>query len=411
MLQVLGELDPRYGLDPDTRWMSTLRPSHSPHLRRGLADTLAIMGARGATVQVAGQPIEQWATRIVRKLLESANSDWRIWASLETLLSTIVQAAPATFLDAVDAGLRQDQPILKLFQESTHGFFGSSPYTGLLFALELLSWSEEHLAHTTLVLATLTRFDPGGTLSNRPRSSLSGTFFLRHPQTAASWERQLEILKMLLDREPGPGWQLHADVLPSQGLMIVRPKPQWCDWVPATDPTLTNGEYRGRIRDVVMQMLSVVGTDGTRWSDLIGRSTMCRKRFMKLSSSAWKTLVLLNFPIPTELQSGQLFGSSSRGIAVFLTPNGRFQVNTSIGWRSSIRDLNQRTLSHVMDGSLRTMCISLLEERRTGRRRNELLPKLAPMQFTLFATRAASPAWSNCENVSRVRINLAWHSA
>ena len=279
VLQVLGELDPRYGLDLDTRWMSTLSPSYSPHLRRGLADTLAIMGARGATVQVAGQPIEQRATRIVRGLLESANSDWRIWASLETLLPTIVQAAPATFLDAVDAGLRQDQPILRLFQESTHGFFGSSPYTGLLFALELLSWSEEHLAHTALVLASLTRLDPGGTLSNRPRSSLSGTFFLLHPQTAAPWERQLQIFKTLLDREPRTGWQAHTDVLPSQGLVMVRPKPQWRDWAPATVPTLTVDEYRGRIRDVVMQMLSVVGIDGARWSDLIRALTKVPTEF------------------------------------------------------------------------------------------------------------------------------------
>ena len=156
-----------------------------------------------------------------------------------------------------------------MFQESTHGYWGSSPYTGLLFALDLLRWSEEHLSRTALVLATLTRLDPGGTLINRPRRSLFETFFLGHPQTAAPCERQLEILKMLLHREPGPGWQVHADVLSAQSAVIVRSKSQWRDWVPATDPTLTGAEYRGRIRDVAMQMLSVVGTDGARWSDLI----------------------------------------------------------------------------------------------------------------------------------------------
>src|SRR5207244_216073 len=136
------------------------------------------MGARSASVSVAGASVPQWADRIVRKLLQRANEDWRIWASLSSRLSLLAEAAPTEFLAAAEQGLSGDQTLMNLFADQGHPLFSSSPHTGLLWALERLSWSPDHLARASAALAKLARLDPGGKGGNRPRGSLRDTFLL-----------------------------------------------------------------------------------------------------------------------------------------------------------------------------------------------------------------------------------------
>lgn len=267
---VFGAPDPRFDVAQDKRWLSLERPPHSPALRQGLAETLAVMGARGATVHVGGSPADRWAAAIVRTLLERANADWRLWASLSHQLPLLAEAAPEEFLAAAEQGLTGDRPLLNLFQEQGDPLFSSSPHTGLLWALERLAWSPEHLARTALVLATLARLDPGGRLANRPAASLRDTFLLWYPQTAAAWDRQRQILRMLLEREPAAGWQLHADLLPRPlDSSTSEARPEWRDWASDEAPEVTPSEYVRRIRDVVTDMLASVGTNGRRWQSLI----------------------------------------------------------------------------------------------------------------------------------------------
>jgi hypothetical protein len=267
---VLAGQDPRLDSPVEQRWMSTARAPHSSALREGLAETLSIMGARGVSTFVAGASLGQWAQVIVRRLLERANADWRIWASLSRQLPLLAEAAPAEFLSAIDEGLAGDQPLMQLFRDQGDPLFSATPHTGLLWALERLAWSPDHIAKAALALAKLERLDPGGKTSNRPRGSLRETFLLWHPQTAASWVQQLQVLRMLLDREPAAGWRVHADILPRfHDHSMDRSRPKWRDWAPDELPSITIGEHVARIQGVVFQMLSVVGKDAERWSDLI----------------------------------------------------------------------------------------------------------------------------------------------
>ena len=80
VLAVLGSVDPAFDLRSDQRWMAAALdrvPAHSGLLRDGLATTLVIMavhGAEGPSLALARETPE----RIVRKLLEAANADWRL---------------------------------------------------------------------------------------------------------------------------------------------------------------------------------------------------------------------------------------------------------------------------------------------------------------------------------------------
>lgn len=279
VLEVLGAPDPRFDLPDDQRWMARVlrhTPRHSGLLREGLADTLAIMGARGdVTLPSAGVLARDYASRILRRLLERANEDWRVWASLSHSLSLLAEASPDMFLSAVGDGVAGEHPVLlNLFSESGNPLFSSSPHTGLLWALETLAWDPRHLGHTALLLAKLARLDPGGHLTNRPQNSLHDVFRLWLPQTTATLEQRLRVIDALREREPDVAWKLMSQLLPEHHeIGRYTPKPRWHaqrrEWEPDEAPHVTQGEYIRAIREIVMRMLDDAGESGPHWSDLI----------------------------------------------------------------------------------------------------------------------------------------------
>jgi hypothetical protein len=66
------------------------------------------------------------------------------------VLPTLAEASPGSFLDAVDTGLDNGglNAVFDPQAESTP--FASPTHTGLLWALEALAWSPEHLGSATL---------------------------------------------------------------------------------------------------------------------------------------------------------------------------------------------------------------------------------------------------------------------
>lgn len=176
VLDVLGVPDPRFDLPSDQRWMASVLgspPRHSNLLYEGLADTLALMGACGdMPLPLSGIPIRDYVAGIIRQLLERANSDWRIWASLSSSLPLLAEGAPNEFLTALENDLSKDQPVLlNLFSDKAEGIFNFPLYTGLLCALESLAWNPDYFSHAVLILARLARLNPEDMVNNRPMDS------------------------------------------------------------------------------------------------------------------------------------------------------------------------------------------------------------------------------------------------
>ena len=84
--RTLGVPDPKFDLPAEEQWWAAAKgavPHTSEELNEALAETLAMLGSRGNSTEVsAGATAADYAEGIVRKLLERANADWRIWASL-----------------------------------------------------------------------------------------------------------------------------------------------------------------------------------------------------------------------------------------------------------------------------------------------------------------------------------------
>jgi hypothetical protein len=273
VMEALGTPDPRYDLPARERWMAAVRGAvsrHSAVLRAGLADTLAIMGARGDTLQIAaGTSARDYATYLVRRLLKQANADWRIWASLSSSLSLLAEAAPDAFLSVVEEGHGAGPILVRLFTQGEDGLFGDAPYAGLLWALETLAWSREHLSLATLALARLAGSIPGE-VRNRPQQSLRAVFLLWHPQTPAPLDQRLAVIDMLRQRQAEVAWVLLRDLIPKQlDIGGNTPKPRWREWAPESVQTVTHEELDRGVREVASRMLSDVGRRGSRWQDLI----------------------------------------------------------------------------------------------------------------------------------------------
>lgn len=271
VLEVLGVHDPALDLPNEKRWYAGIlgrKRAHSGLLQAGLANTLALMGARGDAIRTTDGSLRDTAVRCVHRLLDT--TDWRVWASLP--LPLLGEAAPTEFLSAVERGVRGEAPLLVrvLAAETEEPLFGSSPHVGLLWALESLAWSEQFLARSALALATLTRLDPGGKLANRPLASLEGIFLPWFPQTAASLDTRLHAIDSLRRQEPDVAWKVMLRSLPKyHDVEHPSARPQWQEWAPEREVRVLRSEYSKTIDALVARILEDVGLIGTRWAQLI----------------------------------------------------------------------------------------------------------------------------------------------
>ncbi len=276
-VEVLSENDPRYDLPPDERWRAGLHdklPKYSGQLRTGIAETLALLGAKSdsSLIQDAVEPTRR-AERVVRQLLTESTT-WKQWASLGSLLSVLAEASPEAFLNAVEADLRSKKPQLpELFLDEGEPLFSSCTYAGLLWALETLAWDSSLLTPVSLAFAHLERIAPKGRWANYPITCLQEIFLPWLPQTTASVEQRIKVLKVLTRKVPDIGWRLLLDLLPTLSGISIRStltsRPHWRDWALSWSQRVTNMECWQQVEACAGLLVDLVGTDTERWIQLI----------------------------------------------------------------------------------------------------------------------------------------------
>ncbi len=250
---VLAEVDPALDLPLDERPMASLRALsmvHSEALRRGLAESLALLGSNPqALTSVRQNRVTAVPFVVVRGLLGDAS--WQKWATLDRLLPELAEAAPEAFLDGVEAALRLSPcPIRGLFEQEGGGILGRTYTSGLLWALETLAWSPDHFVRVCVLLGRMASIDPGGQWSNRPINSLTTILLPWLPQTTASLSRRIAALNALLEDVPEVAWQLLLSLLP-RAHQVATPsrRPTWRTWIPeAWSGRVTRGQYAEQVR-------------------------------------------------------------------------------------------------------------------------------------------------------------------
>jgi len=289
---VLGAVDPRLDLAPEDRWNAVIHgkvPIHSEDLRQGLARSLALLGARGDDVRLAGgRTARQWSERVVWRLFRRANEaeSVHLWASIEGVLPLLAEAAPDVFLRAVAEGTAGKEPLLRdMFQDRTDDWNVSSPHTGLLWALECVAWSPVHLGFAAELLARLAELDPGGRLSNRPATSLNDVFRPWMPQTSASAQTRVATLNALSGRHSDVVWQVLLNSLPElRSVGLENAKPRFRDWAREADREITYAEYDEVVDALAGRVVGLATEQPARWAAVV-------ERFDRLPSTAREAVV------------------------------------------------------------------------------------------------------------------------
>lgn len=276
---VLAEGDPALDLPREERWRASIEGKtrrYSRDLRRGLAQSLALLGVYGETVTLPGGASgPDFANYLVRKLLEWATSDstGQAWQSLADILPLLAEAGPDAFLTGVAAGTAGEYPLLAtMFQDSADDsgiFSGGTPHTYLLWALECVSWSADHFGRAADLLARLDEIDPGGRMSNRPAASLAAIFRPWHPDNSVDPDRQITVLDMLRRKHPDAAWKLECSMLPeSHGTHFPISAPTFRTWKP-DNLSVTWGEFWKMTTAAVERCIEDAGENAQRWSTIL----------------------------------------------------------------------------------------------------------------------------------------------
>lgn len=277
-LVVLGEVDPRLGFDAGQRMLADIKGEHvarhSERLRDGMAQAAALLSGRGARPSPTGLVAASFSITMIERLLRQANTDASggLWSSLSNQLPSLAEAAPDGFLDALAEGLAiEPSPVLAMFTDTPHSSpitSPSSPHTGLLWALEGVAWSPDHVVRTVLLLGELAARAPEGRLANRPDSSLRSILLPWYPQTGATPEQRLDALDALREREPAVAWKLELLLLPMRhGSASPTHRPRFRDWTPdhvePSDPDETH------VTALAGRVGQDAGQDPHRWAEAL----------------------------------------------------------------------------------------------------------------------------------------------
>ncbi|MBN1698233.1 MAG: hypothetical protein JW881_12025 [Spirochaetales bacterium] len=236
-----------------------------------MAEGLALMGTRSKSlINCTEQKPEAVAVLTIREIFDKAG--WKRWASLNDLLPILAEASPVEFLTAVEQALQQNEcPFDELFAQEGKGLLGSNYLSGLWWALEALSWDEEYITRTCVILGELASHDPGGNWANRPINSLTSILLPWHPQTKANSDTRIAAFKAVLLEFPGIAWKLVINLLPEQHQTSSSTyKPQWRNPIPGDwKPKVTNKEYQDQVEKYADIAVYMAVTDPSRIKDLV----------------------------------------------------------------------------------------------------------------------------------------------
>jgi hypothetical protein len=291
---VLDEKNPKFELPPSDRIFADFREkklSFSNHLRKGMAETAAILGSNPKLFSSCSiHKAEGTAYRIVSDLLSSA--DGLLWASLNDLLPTLAEASPDAFLKSVRNTLEKNpSPFSDVYAQEGGGIFGSNYMTGLLWGLERLAWNPDYMAQVVILLGDLAAIDPGGNWANRPINSIKDILLPWKPHTLANAEKRRVAMQALLKEQPNIGWSLVLRFLPnSHEWTHGTVRPIWRNRLPeGFEQLVTRQDYSTEVSWIMDVALTEAACDNNKLLQLIEKFPQLwepqRERLLNLLTS------------------------------------------------------------------------------------------------------------------------------
>lgn len=274
-ITILTENDPALELEPEKRFAASVYDKvrkYSERLRKGVAETLALLGAHGGALSTCSLgKAEGVAHAVVREVLNGADGD--LWASLNDVLPLLAEASPEAFTEGVQAAVAPENgAFAAVFKQESAGVMGRTYITGVLWGLETLAWNSDYVVPVCRILGDLAAIDPGGNWSNRPGNSLTTILLPWLPQTCASTEKRHAALRVVAKRHPEVGWKLVCSLLPkahshSSGTR----KPTWRNYIPEDRKDgVLQSQYWEDVIAYGQLALELAGSNVDRLTELVG---------------------------------------------------------------------------------------------------------------------------------------------
>lgn len=278
-LRVLGESDPRFDLQPEQRWMSSVlgrSPCYSVLLRQGLAGGLAMLATMGGDLP-AEPDCQGYADAVVRELFGEA-ADPRRWYSLASELPVLAEASPDTFLQLVERDVVASRDVLPALRQPESPMGGGGRRHHLLWALERLAWSPDHLTRAAGLLAALTDPTTEGRSGNHPLESLRRIFLPWRPHTAATLTQRLGAVDSFARTHEPVAFGLCLALLPkAHDSSSPTSRPDWRAWAREGDPGQEEIASAGHAH--LDRLIRWAGSDPERWASIVrAMPTFCPQR-------------------------------------------------------------------------------------------------------------------------------------
>ena len=272
--EILSTPDPQLELPDNERYMAAIHDKIRPQsdlLIDSISDTLIKLAVRGSYIgALRAKNIKQRVASLVHKLLSDADSTR--WLSLSGVLPQLAEAAPSEFLTAIENSLsRPDSSICALIKETRgSALFGQCWHAGLLWALETLAWAPEWLTRVSIVLARLTETEVKGNWVHAPNRSLVSIFRSWLPQTAATIEQRIKVLKKMSQEVPEAAYELLNNLVHTgHDFADHNPRPKWRDDDAGAGQVVTNKERIQMINAAVALQMELAAGHPNRIVKLI----------------------------------------------------------------------------------------------------------------------------------------------
>lgn len=291
-LDVLGEVNPSYGLNPLEKFAQQLNQptsqvQYSEELKSGIARSLAMVGSMDGDGVLSGK-LKDSVVVITNQLLNQAVGDDSgcVWNLIGPRLRYLAEAAPQQFIDVTINNLRQDSSsLLRAYYADSNDILFSDPWfhLHLLWALEVLAWSEEYFddAVECLALLAANRADDKQR-GNRPDESLTAILCGWVNFTTVPSGERLAALDSIKRMSSSVGWDLLFALWPDWTTITPPRTPRFrADWCPLTDaPVLQCDwvEYRHGLVERALSWSDVTTSNLKRLVDHINRGIMSEDR-------------------------------------------------------------------------------------------------------------------------------------
>ena len=286
---VLSESDPRLELAETERWAAAIHGKvrdHSDALRNGICETLVLLSLHGDELfRDLDIDVTARVSDLVACLLTPLGEKL---PSQERDLPAYAEAAPSRFLEILEQDLRKDEPaVLSLLKPVAGQPFARCPRAGLLRALECLAWNPNDLAQVCVLLAKLSGTDITDNWT-KPTETLAGILRSWMPQTAASVDDRIVVLKKLIERFPAIGWKLCLDEISAVPHWAAgNYRPQWRSDAAGVGGVASERDIEAFRRCAASELLRWPDHDQATLGDLVEHVEQIEKLLEHAQSAVW----------------------------------------------------------------------------------------------------------------------------